>query len=148
MGDTAVTSNSLDAGQRDFLASVITTAVEGGIGYWSFAEDYRWFFPGIPSSDLAGYRGGTAEPGPDGTANAYMTLHPNDDDESDFKPKTIEVEDIMRALNTLMVNESLVNTQLRRTILRAWFTEDAGDIDADCADVLVQIAMFGKVVYG
>ena len=128
------------AERRDFLAGIITTAVEGGIGYWSLAQDYRWFFPTID--------GGTAVPGENGTANAHVTLHPNVDEESDFEPVTITVEKIEEALGKIRREQVQLNGTLRRLIYRGDATNEGGDIDAGAADAIVQIAAFGEVVYG
>jgi hypothetical protein len=55
--------------RADFLTTVITTAAEGGINYWAAVGGYRWYHPNLD--------GGTAHPGLDGSANAYITVHEN-----------------------------------------------------------------------
>ncbi len=140
-----MTSTQYDRERRDLLATVIVTAVEGGIGYWSQAENYRWYFPTIQAQ--AGDKGGTARPGPDGTANAYVTLHPTDEGEGDFEPRKITTDDIARALDMIRKDEVELNLPLKRSIWRGDATNDGGEIDADGADAIVQIAMFGTVIY-
>ncbi|MDN5757930.1 MAG: hypothetical protein L0H59_05270 [Tomitella sp.] len=41
-----------------------------------------------------------------------------------------------------------VNTELRDTILGAWEANSAAGIDAEIADVLVQLGEFGTITYG
>ncbi len=124
---------------RQFYADVLTTAVEGGIGYWSRVSVYHWYHPGLTE--------GTAAPGEHESANAYATIHPVEDDEWDVKELTIPL--IEKALNAIDadLDHKLMSARWRRHILGAWFSDDAGDIDASDADLIAQIAVFGEQVY-
>lgn len=149
------------AERAEFLAGLVTTALEGGIGYWSAAEEYRWF---DPDND-----GGTAEPGPGGTANAYAVIVPDgEESDGDHWPTLpdgrrgfrLDLDAVDRAL--ALIRRGGVpgwpdGGQVRRDVLicdenngqdvpgaEAW----AGDLDADAADWVAQVAVFGQVVYG
>ena len=54
------------------------------------------------------------------------------------------VEGIQRALNP----NFKINPQLRGEIYNAIVSNDPGAIDPDCADVIIQAAVFGEIVYG
>lgn len=129
--------------RAEFLSDVLTTAVEGGINYWAAVADYRWWSPTLS--------GGTAEHS-DGLANAYVTVHPADDD-ADFEPKTIGVDDIARAINIIAKpgvrpSPEWMSGESEELIKSASRENDCSEIDAGDADNILQVAMFGKVIYG
>lgn len=131
------------AERQEFLADVITTAVEGGINYWAQVLEYRWYTPTLD--------GGSAEPGPNGTANAYVTLTDLEDPDEQYD---ITVDSIARALS--MIRASLKgggrpkgwNRTDAMRVLAASSANDAGDIDSADADCVLQYAIFDEVVYG
>lgn len=139
------TIHARTAEREDFLATILTTAVEGGIGYWSQCREYRWYFPDLP--------GGSAEPAPSGGANAMARIIDAEDVEHVITLDTIELglDRIERGRPEFMTE-------------RAWRTirycnrhnntapDDApsyaGDIDADYADQILQVGALGTLVYG
>jgi hypothetical protein len=135
---TTTTRRSPERAQ--FLADIITTAVEGGIQYWARVTAYRWYSPDLD--------GGTAEPGPGGTANAYAIVVDGEDE--DQVGHEVGLDDIARVLNGLRSAEppKYWNADAVRRVIAANRDNDAGDIDADDADVILQLAIFGEVVYG
>lgn len=140
---------SSESERRQFYADIVTAAVEGGIGYWSKARSYRWFSP-----DLAG---GTAEPGPNGTANAWAVIVPADEEagfadwpaEKDGVPTAeITVASVRRAIGKIAHGEYTdLRADIIATVKEAYREWDASDIDAEIADCIVQVAVFGKVVF-
>ena len=109
--------------REQFLADIITCAVEGG-GVWARFSGYRW--DGIPS------------------AECRATLHDMEDGES--YPLTIDA--VARGIGLIVRGDVGVNRTLRGAILYADRENDAGEIDADAADVIVQAGLLGDVVYG
>jgi hypothetical protein len=56
---------------------------------------------------------------------------------------------ILRGMKVVLEgNTRFVGAQIREWVLEAIVTNDAGSIDADAADVIVQCAVFGEVEYG
>jgi hypothetical protein len=108
-----------------FLGDVIVTATEGGTGYWAYASDYHWEDED-PSKNT-------------------VTLTAMDDPATE---RVVTIETIAHGLAKLRKGEGQVNSRIRAEILEADRANDAGDIDADGADVIVQIALFGELVYG
>lgn len=129
--------------RMDFLSCVIITAVEGGIGYWSQVSEYRWWSPTLD--------GGSAVHA-DGIPNAYATIHEfgdSDPDNRDLKVRDIGVEDISRAIG-IMGKGGVTGASdgWCKRIMQASRENDAGELDAGDYDAIVQVAMFGEVVYG
>lgn len=127
------------AERAQFLTDVIITAAEGGIQYWAVILSYKWHLPNLP--------GGTGEPGPDGTAAASLRLRP---DEEDADVHTVKLSDVAHALNVIadLSRPLYLHSTDRTRIAEAARENDGGKIDADDADVIVQVAAFGNVVYG
>lgn len=128
--------------QADFLTHVITTAVEGGINYWASVTGYHWYFPNLD--------GGTARPGPGGSANAYVTVH-EDNAEGQGRSFIIGLNGIQHALRRITTRPVEHMSEQRRERIRRAFGghEDARTaFDAFDAEEVVQVACFGKVLYG
>lgn len=120
-----------DTTRDEFLRDVFVTACEGGINYWAFVQEYSW-------SDLDRY---------------YARI--------------LDAED------EYVVNRALINRGLRRIhraaerppvegkrtsvpylshstarrISQMLRVRDAGELDADDADVVVQVGLFNEVRY-
>jgi hypothetical protein len=153
-------SRARSAQRAEFLAGIVTTALEGGIGYWSAAEGYRWFAP-----DLAG---GTAEPGPGGTANAWAVIVPEEGCDGDHWPTLpdgsrgfrVDLDAVELGLRRIAAGgvRGLSDTGSTRRLVMVCDRFDGrdvdgaqywtGDLDSDAADVIVQVAVFGEVIYG
>lgn len=114
----------------EMFHGLFTTALEGGIGYWSECEDYRWS---------------------DGNGN---------DDYKDFLAVIVDVEDDNEMgyfIDRRVISRGykLAATEFRDKI--NWSTEPPPlvitddtdwDYDAGDADCIVQLGLFGKVIYG
>jgi hypothetical protein len=112
----------------DFLAGVLTTAVEGGIGYWSMAEGYTW------EQDEHGMM-----------TEARVQLHPI---EGEFKPVNVTIDTIAKGIGLVSRPDFKVRDDIRRWVIEGSRTNDGGNVDSNCADVIVQAALFGEIVYG
>lgn len=138
----------------EFLHGIFTTALEGGIGYWSVCDTYHWSQKteiGYPASDLTGF---------------YATLESNEDDwgvteayiseQGQFQPITetqtlrVDLDVVERGANLLVekvLSGEFTNTYLLQFVV-AWITNGgSGDYDACGADLAVQLGLFGEVVY-
>lgn len=109
--------------KRDDLAGILSTAVESGIYYWASVIE-------CDTTDVEGY---------DFPKRIVLI-----DREDDGKPYTVTLNDIERAVHAITSGEVQV-----RSDIRSWIgSGDPGMVDAEAADVLVQVACFGKIVYG
>lgn len=130
--------------REQFLADVITGAVEGGTGYWAVTLRYKW--QGLPAADV------------------HAVLCPQEDwDELQDGPAALRktstlletgtahvlnVDVIAKALGKIARGEVSMNATLLGTILAANARNDGGDIDSEAADVIAQVATLGSIVYG
>lgn len=115
------------AERREFLADVVTTAVEGGTGYWAQVSEYRW----------------VDEP-------ARAVLHELDDDESGYRAEglLLDQDAVAKGIGRIARGEVELGATLKELILRASRENDAADIDAEAADVIAQVALLGEIRYG
>jgi hypothetical protein len=114
----------------ELCTDVLITAVEGGIGYWSALTSYKW-------------------DAPPGERHASIV-----DVEEEGEPgSTVTLVDLEKAMSKIAAGEAQVRPSLRETVRLALEQGDAcpmggDDIDADVADQIFQIAVFGEVIYG
>lgn len=123
--------------RAQFLADVLTTAVEGGIGYWSAVSEYRW--------DL------------EDPADTSVVVHEYDDDlgiNGDYKEEGVRVDLdlIAKGIGILKrsggVGSAFQSDYWKQFLLADRTNGEDGDYDAGTADCIVQAGMFGEVVYG
>lgn len=115
--------------RTQFLADIIVGAVEGGTGYWAYASGYHW------SDDK-----------PDATR---VTLIPMDDEDEPRQRYDVTLETVVTGLNNIINSDHfVVNPRTKETIRQADAENDGGLIDAECADVIVQVGLWGQIVYG
>lgn len=110
-----------------FLADILITAVEGGITYWSSVVAY------------------THTEGPEHT-RAEIAV---DDEETDDakRYRTVNLAVILDGV-TKLLNRRAVNRRLLGYLRDAVSGNDAGHVDSDLADNIVQMGLFDEVRYG
>ena len=129
---TTPTTNTQDTDMPDrayLLFSTFITALEGGIGYWSRCETYRWRKPGTDDEDREGFE-----------ATVYV--------EGEGEAQRIDAGVLARGFELLQDEATRVSPTIREAGLRAWFAPDHADLDAQDADVIVQLGLLGEIVYG
>lgn len=126
------------AEREQFLSDIISTAIEGGIGYWSTTLAYQWTDDDGQPQLCVGER--LARP-----TGTYAAITPVDSEVI----YGIDTNIIAKGIDVMRESPNFNGSHvLRDSILAASRENDAGDIDADCADVIVQAALFGELVYG
>lgn len=110
-----------------FLNDVIVAAVEHGIGYWADVTDYRW-----------------AEDEFNNITYASAQVKP--EEKEDWCELTLDV--VERGIETILSGTVKTNPQLFKDIALGSVQNDAGKIDAEGADCIVQVALLGQIVYG
>lgn len=129
------------AEREQFLSDIITGAVEGGTGYWAQVSQYQYVMDG----ELHVYTGHEIDGGA-----TRATLHEINDDETGYKPDGLAVttDTIEAGIAKLAERQVQVNARMLDHILEANKENDATNIDADDADIIVQVALLGEIVYG
>lgn len=155
------------AEREQFYADLITTAIEGGIGYWSQTSQYQW-------TDDGQVRRCVGALVPD-TTDTRATIHVINDEEDGYEAEGVEIttDTIAKAFGILRRAEVREDTRpqsyyhgkqrtynaetgedmylsgtYRARLLAMYNDFEDADFDADDADNIVQIGLFGKVVYG
>ncbi len=110
------------------LSAWFCTALEGGIGYWSLAENYYWLDDETDSPDETGFYSDIIELG-------------DDYDEKTGPKHHIDMGVMLRGF-------TLFAEKYPHWLWREGGVEDWDGLDATAADVIVQLGLFGEVVYG
>lgn len=77
------------------------------------------------------------------------TVTPMDDEfTGEPEPTVVLTYDALADAMTRILSEDLIARRVRRYIFDAVTENDGAEIDADAGDAIVQIAMFGRLVYG
>lgn len=115
---------------KEFTASVVTTAVESGqsgIGYWARVRAYDWEGDDRTEAVISDWKIAGRE---------HMMVLDHDTIVTGLKRVTDPDADVG------------VHQSYRFDILGAVTFDDAALIDAELADMIVQTAVLGKVIYG
>jgi hypothetical protein len=104
---------------KEFYEDIIEIALYGGIDYWTLTYN------------------------PDTREIFYE--NPEVDKYSSF---TLDVELVKKGLEKILEDDFQINREYRNMIMTAIYDTDAGQIDAVCADIIVQAGLFGELIYG
>ena len=110
----------------EFLQDILTIAYEGGIGYWCQADATR-------DEDL--------------NVTDLYNIYDAEDGEA-FAKDQLHFLELAKAIEKIINGECNVNTAHTEVIRRAALEDDVCPMDIYDADVIVQVAMFGEIVYG
>lgn len=136
------------AERAQFLADIITGAVEGGTGYWAIVLRYRWM--DLPPEKVHAVL--MIEDDEDeiiAVLDLRLGRRPTVDDAlSAGHAFLLDIDAVSNGLAAIRENDRICNEGLRALIVSADRANDAGSIDANAADVIAQAAMFGEVIYG
>jgi hypothetical protein len=118
--------------RQKMYSDIIITAVEGGSDYWAFFTKYKW-------QDADGCE-----------VAATVTIHPEDEAEV----YALDIRKIGSALSRMANGGGFGRREAPEWWVKKWrkaYRECANgswDFDANDADAIVQVAIFGEVVYG
>lgn len=116
------------------LTDLLSTAVEGGIGYWCA---------------VSGYRTGGPASGRGVTVDAWAVE--NEGQDGIDLPKRVTLEDLDRAVRTVVIarpDGKFVGNSDCLAACAALLTGRDPDFDADTADQVFQVALMGEAVFG
>lgn len=116
----------MDMPTFSLYGDVLVTAVEGGIGYWAEVKSYKW-----RSGDVECQ---IREIDAENQASGYWHI--------------MTEKDISRAMHRIASRKVETNPYIVKEIAGALANKDAGDIDSELADVVVQVALFDEIKYG
>lgn len=110
--------------RTDFLASVLVTAVEGGVNHWAAIKDYKWL-----------------EDADKNLTSAAVELNDG------FGWKRVGLNMVASGIGKLKRGTVPIADGLKATLVLADKENDASDVDSELADCIVQAGLFGKLVY-
>lgn len=138
------------------LHDIFVTALEGGIGYWSQAISYHWALEeDTTTEDLRGFRAVIVDVEQEceqGDMPEFAASRVRMSDGSYRWKYEINSETISRGvIRFIAYIRSLrgVDTYWRQAAVDLdWGHWDDLDVDAEIADVIVQLALFDEIVFG
>lgn len=110
-----------------FLHDLFTCALEGGVSYWAGVHQYHWGFEqenGVWRSDLSGYKATLVD--------EEGAIH------------HVDRVVMARGWNRFLQSDLPMAAEARRYQSKL----DEYDYDAEVADAVVQLGVFGEVIYG
>ena len=111
---------------EEFLFDILTTAAEGGIGYWASYDVDR-------AEDLSVTR--------------IHHICAAEDGEEELG-NDIDARAVAHALALIAAGKTNLNNYYINIIMKAVVDDDSCELDAYDCDVIVQVALFDEVVYG
>lgn len=114
------------------IADLMTTAFEGGSGYWCGVQSFTLKRPNIQAKDCPWYAD------TDTWSNPFTIVFYDVEDEAEMW--TLDNDKLAEGIKAY--------AQKYPEDFTRDFAEDAYEGDADDADTALQIILFGKVVYG
>jgi len=120
---------SARAAQRErMLADILIGAIEGGTGYWATVSAYQ-------------HSGSAGE-----TSATLHEIELSDPEHPDGRE--VSTETVQEGIQAVLDPYFRVCTDVRAAIAHADEEDDAGGLDAEAADAIVQAGLFGRLIYG
>lgn len=113
--------------REQFLDDVVITALEGGIGYWSVCSEYKHV--GVPARAVV-------QEFDEGTGEPYG------------EKMIVDRKLVEKGIAEILAGDTNTGAYLVKMVAAASATNDGLDVDADVADSIVQVGLFGNLVYG
>lgn len=119
--------------------SIFVTALEGGIGYWSLCETYRWSLrdeagKATDEYDVLGFKADIIDTGDGDGEDKYVI------------DRSVIAKGVGRYVHWTKSHGNEYHRRASQNLRNAEW--DELDFDAEIADVIVQLGLFGELVYG
>lgn len=103
------------------LYDILTTAREGGCDYWAAMNK------SVRDDELN-----------------VLSFQARDHEDEDSEWMTVDKDTVIKGITTLCADPKWCKMRIVSEILKG----DEGDLDADDCDVIIQVGLFGELVYG
>lgn len=151
--------------RKHWFHYLFTTAMEGGIEYWSVTSEYRWSkagtdFDGSGGIDDTNGFYAILESSEDdwGVADAYIAECDETLDITETQALRVDIKvmvrgwdlfvhKVMEATKSEDPQADFSNLYFKQAIVQYLTNMEDGDSDADVADLVVQLGLFGEIVY-
>lgn len=139
---TVATTRSTE--RQQFLFYVFSAALEGGIGYWSLCHKFHWQKRGVPKEALFDDKVDW-----DGFYAIIEEAEEGDWSLAGQKPQVrVDADVIEKGIELLASGKVKLGNVVLGRILAGSAQAEAGDIDSEAADCIIQAAVLGEVRYG
>jgi hypothetical protein len=127
---------------QQYCSDTLTTAIEGGINYWAKGRKFKRIHESDAENGL-NYLACELKPHAD-EGQAFADGDPR----NNWKP--VNLDTIETAIHLLMSDAGLklCRKDIVEDIRIDWADPDSCRSDAETADVIIQIALFGEIVFG
>lgn len=125
----------------EFISDVLVTGFDGGYGgcwYWAETAPTKWV-----GEDNEPHSGAYKTRGDDEWLGVHVKRR-----EEDEPGRWVDKEVIRRGIQSLIAKEIPLRDDLYKHLTAGVLEHDAGEIDADVADCIVQAGLFNELVYG
>lgn len=120
-----------------FLRDVLCTAVEGGSNYWATFQTLETF----AGKHCPEYQ--------------KVRIHETEDVDGEATPITVDLAFLAEGVRRMVARDftsdkshAMPYSKSAGEVLIAVVNDDAGNVDADLADLILQCACFGHIIYG
>lgn len=113
--------------QQKFLFDIFVTAIEGGVNYWCIVHKYHW----------------RKKDSTEDRERFYAEVEEDDGTSHRITKKTVEA-----GLKKIVAGEVKISNGLFKDIALGNKELDAGYLDVASADCIIQVGLFGEIVYG
>lgn len=117
---------------QEFISNVLITAFDGNYGgcwYWADIAHGTW----LRVDDSGEWLGCDIKP---------------KDDEPPHSSYLVDHSTLQSGIDLILSGTVQISPVVKTYITRAIIDRDAGDIDSEAADAIVQVGLFGEIVYG
>jgi hypothetical protein len=121
--------------ETPFYLDIFCTAIEGGINYWASVNEYHWSFPGGGGDRLGFY------------ADIVDEVHTGSIDTDTPVEYRIDLSTIRKGLELARTGDGSPKWSIDGPPSVVPRDTD-WDFDAGDADMIVQLGLFGEVIYG
>lgn len=121
----------MDDELKQLTMDVMTNFIESGYSQWPLVQDYTRCYP---DDDDIGW--------------IDQLIISSTDDDLNPQWKIIGPDEIANAMIRISLGATNVNSSLERIIAESLTAKEYIDLDAETDDCIVQIAVFGELVYG
>ena len=144
--------------RKEFLSDILTTAAEGGVNYWGHVEGYNWADTNVgedPAESVMDIwvdeesveEGGLPTPVEykEGQFSAY-------DPEERFGIYHVDIEVVSKGINLIIAGKTTIHPSVlgdyrkANKLIDGYYDSD-GWLDSEAADIIVQVGLFGEIVF-
>ena len=147
--------------RKEFLSDILTTAAEGGVNYWGHVEGYNWADTNVgedPAESVMDIwvdaemlelpESGITQPERFEVGNLPREMGGR----TSFGVYHVDIEVVSKGINLIIAGKTtihpsrLVDYRKANKLIDGYYDSD-GWLDSEAADIIVQVGLFGEIVF-